>query len=162
MDKQPEHTPTPWRKESGMIMARDVPILHADREPGNGTLPVERDENIGFALRACNNHDALVREIKMLVETIEDEGEHNHSPEECDVCDAIYDAKRRLAHLDEQGETEANDLLLEAVGLIGTMLENTVDGMEAAKEILTPAQCTVLQSYTEDFRVWLDKAKGRA
>lgn len=42
-----KHTPGPWRVSSGMVEteANSLPIAWMDREPGNGTLPVERDEN---------------------------------------------------------------------------------------------------------------------
>ncbi len=66
-----QHTPTPWSCHSGMIWqdGPDVyptgnkdgtPITHMDREPGNGTLPVERDANADFIVQACNSHDALL------------------------------------------------------------------------------------------------------
>lgn len=55
------HTPTPWKVVSGMIETEaGVPIAHMHREPGNGTLPVERDENADFIVRACNAYEALL------------------------------------------------------------------------------------------------------
>lgn len=48
--KMSEYTPEPWHVESGSAYAEKngeaVPIVHADRNIGNGTTPVERDENI--------------------------------------------------------------------------------------------------------------------
>lgn len=44
--QQPEYTPGPWRMSSGMVeTVTGIPIAWMDREPGNGTLPVERDAN---------------------------------------------------------------------------------------------------------------------
>jgi hypothetical protein len=40
------HTPGPWEVTSGFVQTpEEIPICHMDREPGNGTLPVERDRN---------------------------------------------------------------------------------------------------------------------
>lgn len=50
------HTPGPWTCHSGMVWKTvenqwpkgsevGIPIARMDREPNNGTLPVERDEN---------------------------------------------------------------------------------------------------------------------
>lgn len=39
-------TAGPWEVDSGMVQTvSGVPIAYMDREPGNGTLPVERDTN---------------------------------------------------------------------------------------------------------------------
>lgn len=172
MEKKLEHTPTPYHLETlPSLMAANVPpiaaIMAADNQRvaivGRGAVKQGTPEgNAAFILRACNNHDALVGVIKQLMEAIDDEGEHEHDPDDCDVCYALDKAEWRLERLEKQGEAGANDLLLEAVGLIGTMLENTVDGLELMREIMTPAQCTVLESYTVDFKEWLDKAKGGA
>ena len=48
-----KHTPGPWQCVSGAVETRigpqgaapGIPIASMDREPGNGTLPVERDAN---------------------------------------------------------------------------------------------------------------------
>ena len=43
-----EHTPGPWTVVSGAVETTEmggIPIANMDREPGNGTLPVERDAN---------------------------------------------------------------------------------------------------------------------
>lgn len=39
------HTPGPWTCHSGMVWQGDMPIARMDREPGNGTTPIERDAN---------------------------------------------------------------------------------------------------------------------
>ena len=40
------HTPGPWKVVSGAVeTGSGIPIASMDRESGNGTLPVERDEN---------------------------------------------------------------------------------------------------------------------
>lgn len=68
-----EHTPTPWTCHSGSIWLdrptvypkgedTGIPIAKMDREPGNGTLPVERDANATFIVEAVNAHDKLVHD----------------------------------------------------------------------------------------------------
>ena len=66
-----EHTPTPWVCHSGMVWKQaepgfvgDTPIAFMDREPGNGTLPVERDENAKYITVAVNSHKRLVRALE--------------------------------------------------------------------------------------------------
>jgi len=56
-----KHTATPWKYESGMIYtATGTPIAQMDREYGNGTEPVERDENAKHIVEAVNNHADLL------------------------------------------------------------------------------------------------------
>ena len=51
MSTQQKHTPGPWTCHSGMVWFQidksedGIPLAYMDREPGNGTLPVERDAN---------------------------------------------------------------------------------------------------------------------
>ena len=53
-------TPGPWRVTCGAVeTANSIPIAHMDREPGNGTLPVERDENARLIAKAPEMRDAL-------------------------------------------------------------------------------------------------------
>jgi hypothetical protein len=66
-----EHTPTPWEVLSGEIVKQGYGpngniaiIAQAHREPGNGVLPVERDENIKFIVRAVNSHEALMKTLE--------------------------------------------------------------------------------------------------
>lgn len=45
-----EYTPGPWECRSGAVIKPDhtydgIPLADMDREPGNGTTPVERDAN---------------------------------------------------------------------------------------------------------------------
>lgn len=62
-----EHTPTPWKVESGMIYTQEgIPIARMDREPGNGTQPVERDENARFIVQAVNLHDELIEALRFV------------------------------------------------------------------------------------------------
>lgn len=59
-----EHTKGPWIVVSGAVETMDgIPIAYMDREIGNGTLPVERDENAKFIVRSCNSHYDLVKAI---------------------------------------------------------------------------------------------------
>jgi hypothetical protein len=40
------HTPGPWQVNSGAVeTVSGIPIARMDREPSNGTMPVERDCN---------------------------------------------------------------------------------------------------------------------
>lgn len=166
MEKQMEHTPTPWRMVPSIKVPRETIQASAGQQIaviGETTIEQGTPEgNRDFLLRACNNHDYLVGAVKLLVEAIDDENEHDHDGEECDVCYAVDDARWRLERLDKQGETGANDLLLEAVELIEIAQANTIVVLEALQEALTPAEITVLQSYTVDFQKWLDKAKGKS
>jgi hypothetical protein len=63
-------TPRPWVCHSGSVW-RDgpdvypkgqnngIPICRMDREPGNGTIPVERDANCALIVKAVNNFDDM-------------------------------------------------------------------------------------------------------
>lgn len=62
--KAQQHTPGPWEVESGMVQTVakhtctlpgcgvHVPIALMDRNPGNGTLPYERDANAALIASA--------------------------------------------------------------------------------------------------------------
>ena len=159
MEKQLEHTPTPWHGRSSLfaIGARNDQLIAimSQMSIGQGTW----EANLAFILRACNNHDFLVSEIKQLLEAIDDEGEHEHDGEECDVCYAADDAKWQLEKLDKQGETGPQDLLLVAVELIEIANEDA--GLRAASENISPALRAVYESYLGMYEKWLDKAKGK-
>ena len=66
-----KHTPIPWRVVSGAVMKDDIPIAYMDREPGNGTLPVERDENADFIVRAVNSHAGLLEALRAVLDLID-------------------------------------------------------------------------------------------
>ena len=54
------HTPGPWIVESGAVYTADhIPIAAMDREPGNGTQPVERDANARLIAAAPKLLEAL-------------------------------------------------------------------------------------------------------
>lgn len=57
-----EHTKGRLLVRCGSVYTEEgVPIAHMDRSPENGTLPVERDSNAHFIVRAWNTHyDLLV------------------------------------------------------------------------------------------------------
>lgn len=66
-----EHTKTPWVCHSGKIWKDGptiypkgndlgIPIASMNQEPGNGTVPVERDENAKFIVRVVNSHEELL------------------------------------------------------------------------------------------------------
>ena len=75
MSKETKHTPTPWTVESGAIFANGaIPIAHMDREIGNGTVPVERDENAKFIARACNNYPNARRRHGAIITKAVDQG----------------------------------------------------------------------------------------
>lgn len=163
MEKQMEHTPTPYHMVPSMRVPRET-IQASDGQQiaviGEQSIRQGTPEgNRNFLLRACNNHDALVRRVKLLTEAIDDEGEHEHDPDECDVCYAVDEAKCWLERLDKQGETGANDLLLEAVELIEIAKEDA--GLKAASEDMDPALRAVYESYLGMYDKWLDKAKGK-
>lgn len=162
MDKKLEHTPTPYRAEMltgvlGIKARPNIPIATMSHSEHDGD---QREGNAAFILRACNNHDALVSEIKQLAEAIDDEGEHDHDPEECDVCYAVDDAKRRLARLAEEGETGAQDLMLEAIELI-TDMQRDSDDLSLQFET-TPAFLKAHEDFRDNCQDWLDKAKGKS
>ena len=61
-----KHTPTPWVVSCGSIYTTEgIPIAEMDREVGNGTLPVERDENARHIVHCVNLHDELVEALKI-------------------------------------------------------------------------------------------------
>lgn len=75
------HTALPWAVQSGAIWAgpivdgwRRIPIAKADREYGNGTQPVERDENLALIVRAVNAHDELVNALTEVKERMDRHG----------------------------------------------------------------------------------------
>lgn len=169
MDKQMEHTPTPYHVEHAQgINASDMVMIHvtAGFPGGKGTIAVggladdpEHEANAAFFIRACNNHDALVRRINLFVEAIDDEGEHEHDPDTCDVCYAVDEAKHWLELLDKQGETGANDLLLEAVELITDYNDDM--SRKIFNGHMAPATKTALEDMRDNCQAWLDKAKGK-
>ncbi len=55
-----KHTPGPWIVDSGAVYTtHSIPIAKMDREQGNGTLPVERDNNAHLIAAAPEMLDAL-------------------------------------------------------------------------------------------------------
>lgn len=64
-----KHTPGPWKEISGAVYAYArggfIPIAKMDREPGNGTLPTERDANARLIAAAPE----LLEACKLLVAT---------------------------------------------------------------------------------------------
>ncbi len=48
-------------------MKDDNPVAYIDREPRNGTLPVEREGNADFIVRACNSHAKLLEVCKAIL-----------------------------------------------------------------------------------------------
>lgn len=170
MEKKLEHTPTPYHVEHAQgINASDMVMIHvtAGLPGGKGTIAVggladdpEHEANAAFFIRACNNHDRLVSDIRQLVEAIDDENEHDHDAGDCDVCYAVDDAKWRLKLLDKEGETGANDLLLEAIELIEAAKQE--DETWAANEDISPALRKAYESDCDIYQTWLDKAKGKA
>lgn len=166
MEKQLEHTPTPYHAAPSRvtplenIMARGgqhIAVVTEGRIK-QGTPEGNRD----FILRACNNHDALVGAVNLFLNAIHGEGEHDkgaHDIDDCDVCDAIDEAKRLLVRLKEQGKTSANDLLMEAIDLIAEMRQDAID--TALNLDLSPADQMALKGTRDDCQEWLDKAKGK-
>jgi hypothetical protein len=54
------HTPGPWVVSSGAVeTVSGVPIARMDREPSNGTMPVERDCNAYLCAASPEMLDAL-------------------------------------------------------------------------------------------------------
>lgn len=86
-----QHTPVPWICHSGMVWQDKpgvsptgdgegrLPIARMDREPGNGTEPVERDANATFIVLACNAHEGLLAAAREACDALncwnEEEGE---------------------------------------------------------------------------------------
>lgn len=67
-----EHTRERLRVVSGMIETESgIPIAHMDREPGNGTSPVERDDTAHRIVLAYNSHKALVEACKNLRKVVD-------------------------------------------------------------------------------------------
>lgn len=62
-----EPTPGPWEVDSGMVQTvrelpssgLHIPIAYMDREPSNGTMPVERDANARLIAAAPDLLEAL-------------------------------------------------------------------------------------------------------
>ena len=86
--EQIEHTSLPWAYHSGSVYQvcpdmfpegenDGIPIAKMDRTTGNGTSPVERDNNAKFITKACNNHHDLVTLLKAAVARIDLEKENN-------------------------------------------------------------------------------------
>lgn len=166
MEKQMEHTPTPYRMVPSIKVPRETIQASGGQQIAvigeQSIMQGTPEGNRNFILRACNNHDVMVSRIELLVDAIDGEGEHDegtHEPEECDVCDAVDDAKALLARLKQQGETGANDLLLEAVELIEIAKEDA--GLRAASEDTSPPLRAVYESYLGMYEKWLDKAKRK-
>lgn len=104
MSEHLKHTPVPWhgsrsrRVPRDTIMARDEQQIAVIGEQSikEGTPTGNRQ----FMLRACNNHQKLLNLVDRFVGAIDDEGEHvEHLADECDVCDAVDDARRLLDNL---------------------------------------------------------------
>jgi hypothetical protein len=61
------HTPGKWVVSSGMVETENgIPIAKMDRETGNGTLPVERDDNARLIAAAPEMEEALTRWIELV------------------------------------------------------------------------------------------------
>ena len=82
------HTPGPWVYSDGMVWkhrppepnrtVEAIPIARMDREPGNGTLPVERDDNarlIAAAPETAAERDRLKTINARLVSVLQKIGE---------------------------------------------------------------------------------------
>jgi len=77
-------TPGPWEVESGMIQTAyehdcrilgcrvHIPIAYMDRNPGNGTLPCERDANARIIVGAVNFLRAFERSFGPIIDKDED------------------------------------------------------------------------------------------
>jgi hypothetical protein len=64
-------TPGPWEVSSGAVQTlTGIPIANMDREPGNGTMPVERDRNAQLIAQAPE----LYKQLSALVGQIEASG----------------------------------------------------------------------------------------
>lgn len=75
---KPEWTPGPWEVDSGMVQTvREhacnlencgvhIPIAWMDREPGNGTMPCERDANAKLIAAAPELYDAAKDALESL------------------------------------------------------------------------------------------------
>jgi len=75
------HTPGPWEVNSGMIQTvREhacktprcgvhIPIARMDREPNNGTLPIERDANAHLIAAAPDLLEACQRAFRLIKES---------------------------------------------------------------------------------------------
>lgn len=60
MSRRYPHTPGPWVYRCGSVYAPDGrPLMHMDREPGNGVKPPERDSNARLAALAPDMLNAL-------------------------------------------------------------------------------------------------------
>jgi len=74
------HTPTPWEVWCGTIQTKMVTgkpclsIALMDREPGNGTEPVERDANAAYIVRACNSHEGLLEACRRALAVMDTDG----------------------------------------------------------------------------------------
>ena len=54
-----EYTKGEWKVVSGMVeTSTGIPIARMDREPGNGTIPVERDVNAHLIAAAPDMYEA--------------------------------------------------------------------------------------------------------
>lgn len=68
------HTPGPWQVDSGMVQTEaerlssglPIPIAWMDREPNNGTMPVERDANAQLIAAAPELLSALKKFVEIM------------------------------------------------------------------------------------------------
>ncbi len=71
-----KHTPGKWQVTSGMVeTVEGIPIAEMDREPGNGTLPVERDANAHHIVKCVNSHLYLLEACKAMAEYLSQQWE---------------------------------------------------------------------------------------
>ena len=68
----------PWECHSGMVWKNDIPIARMDREPGNGTMPVERDSN-AHLIACAPELLASVRELTLALEAHLRESTRDHN-----------------------------------------------------------------------------------
>ncbi len=91
-----KHTPGPWRVQNGSVYALapdgsfgSLPVAHMDRDPGNGTRPVERDANARLIAAAPEMVEALRGALEVL------DGRANDFSSKSEACKACRAAIRK-------------------------------------------------------------------
>lgn len=99
------HTPTPWRRVPALHEGYHAAVM-AERHTlianfGDGSLGrAEHEANAAFIVRACNSHEAMLKQLKATQEMLAGRGLVSHDPDMNELFNfnarAIDDAERGI------------------------------------------------------------------